>query len=119
MPDKAVDVNPGAGRASLIVKDAAMFDFFTIPNAFFRFLSPPSAPATVSFDVEWTGPVTERRSISDPVAGFEGEFFATGAVMEWSGQTSTFSFTSGPASSSNSVAALLGNERNGRHFARA
>jgi hypothetical protein len=117
--DTAVDVNPGAGRASLVVKDLAMFDFFSIPNALFRFLSPASVPATVSFDLEWTGPVTQRRSISDPVAGFEGEFFATSAVMGWSAHTSTFSFTSDSASSSHSVAALLGNERNGRFFGRS
>ena len=75
-----------------------------------------SAPATVSYDLEWTGPVTERRKIRDAATGFAGEFFATSAKMSWSAHTAGFSFTSDPASTSHSTAALLGTERNGRFF---
>ena len=105
---------PAAGRASLAVKNAAMFDFFSIPNALFRFV--PGVPAHASFDLIWTGPVTDRKSISDTVTGFEGEFVATSAIMGWSAHTDAFSFVSNPASTSQSVAAVLGTERNGRFF---
>ncbi len=112
--DDAVTAEPGAGRATLAVLDAAMFDFFSIPNALFRFV--PGVPAHASFDLVWTGPVTNRKSISDVATGFEGQFVATSAIMGWSAHTDTFSFVSDPASTSHSVAAVLGTERNGRFF---
>jgi len=112
--DNAVTAQPGAGRASLAVENAAMFDFFSIPNALFRFV--PGVPAHASFDLIWTGPVTDRKSISDKATGFEGEFVATRATMGWSAQTDAFSFVSDAASTSHSVAAVLGMERNGRFF---
>jgi hypothetical protein len=114
--DNAVTANPAAGRASLAVENAAMFDFFSIPNALFRFMQPASVPAHASFDLIWTGPVSDRKSISDKATGFEGEFVATSATMGWSAQTDAFSFVSDPAATSHSVAAVLGTERNGRFF---
>jgi hypothetical protein len=113
---KSVDANPGAGRGSMVATELAMSDFFSIPNALFHLQSPVSVPATVSFDLEWIGPVTERRSIQDAVNGFAGEFFATRASMAWSAHGSGFHFTSDPAASSTSVQAVVGNERNGQFF---
>ena len=95
------------------VSNLALFDYFSIPNALFTHTTPP-ADATVSFDLQWTGPVTERRSIKDAANGFAGEFFGTSARMSWSAMSGDFHFVSDPASTSHSVAALLGNERNGR-----
>lgn len=98
------------------VEDLAMPDYFNIPNALFRFQSPVSTPAEVAFDLEWRGPITERRSVSDATNGFEGEFLANHATMGWSAHSADFSFASDPARTSTSVQALLGSERNGRFF---
>jgi hypothetical protein len=119
VPDSAVTAEPGAGLGRVAARDLAMPDYFNIPNALFRFMDPTSVPATVSYDLRWKGPVTERRRISDATAGFRGEFFGTAATMWWSARTATFAFTSDAASTSHSVAALLGTERNGRFFLEA
>jgi hypothetical protein len=100
------------------VEELELEDFFSIPNGLFRFLHPPSVPAEASFDIKWSGPITERRSISDPANGFEGEFLANQATMSWSAESADFSFVSDAAKTSKSVpgGALLGKERNGRFF---
>ena len=95
-----------------------LLDFFSIPNALFRFLSPASVAATCSFDIEWKGPVTDRSKISDPVVGFEGDFVSDQATMTWSASTSDgFSFQSNPHNTT-SAFAELGKMRNGVFFSR-
>ena len=113
----AVTANPGAGRGSLVVANQAMRDFFDIPNALFRFEDPVSLPATVSYNLEWTGPVTERQNFRDATNRWAGEFAKTSATMSWSAsRPDGFSFTSDAASTSHSRDAVIGTERNGRFF---
>jgi hypothetical protein len=96
--------------------DLPTFDFFTIPNALFRFLSPVSVPGTCSFDIRWSGPVTDRSRIDDPVVGFSGEFVLSQATMSWSAATADgFHFVSNPADTV-SAFAQLGKMRNGVFF---
>jgi hypothetical protein len=91
-------------------------DFFSIPNALFRFLSPPSVPVTCSFDVRWHGPVTDRSRVDDPVVGFSGEFVLSHATMTWSAATANgFRFESNPADTV-SAFAQLGQMHNGVFF---
>ena len=92
--------------------DVALQDFFNIPNALFRFMSPVSVDATASFDIQWTGPVTKRgRVTASP--GSAGELIMTSATMTWSASNSRgFHFVSNP-SGTKSVFAQLGKISNG------
>jgi len=112
----AVSVNLGAGRASMRAARMRMRDFFTIPNALFRFQSPASVGATCSFDIQWSGPVTDRSHVTDPEVGFAGKFVLSQATMRWSGRGADgTSFVSDP-SGTTSVFAQLGHMRNGTFF---
>ncbi len=115
-PD-AVAVDLDSGTASYRVSNLSEHDFGSIPNAITNgAVSGPPVDATVSFDLKWSR-VTAQAAIANAKEGFAGNFFLTGAAMSWSAQNAKgFAFTSDPASTSNSVFALLGHERNGRFF---
>ena len=109
----AVKVNFGAGRAQMTATDLPVEDFFTIPNALLRFLDPVSEPATCSFDISWSGPVTDRSPVSGP-KGSVGQLVMCQATMQWSATTASgFRFESDPTGTK-SVFAQLGTVRNGR-----
>ena len=109
-------VHLGAGKASMTVANLQLFDFFNIPNALFRFLNPVSVAATISFDIGWSGPVTDRSHVSDPTVGFAGEFVLSQATMTWSAANANgFRFVSDP-SGTTSAFAQLGHMRNGVFF---
>jgi hypothetical protein len=96
----------------------AMPDYFNIPNAIFRFQTPVSVPATVSFDIHWSGPVSRRSKVNDPDVGFESDVVLSRATMTWSAQNADgFRFVSNPAGTTSKFA-LLGRERNGVFFSR-
>lgn len=91
-------------------------DFFNIPNALFQFQSPVSAPASCSFDIEWSGPVTNRSNLKDSSVGFAGEFVLNQATMTWSAaRPDGFTFVSDP-SGTVSAFGQLGHMRNGVFF---
>jgi hypothetical protein len=108
----AVAAQLGAGKASFRVQNSAERDFHKIGNAL---ANGPSDPATVSFDVEWSGAV-DRGHFSDSANRFQLDFVDTGATISWSGvnQTSGATFTSGPNNTPGF--ARLAHERNGRFF---
>jgi hypothetical protein len=109
------DVDVDDGEARYAVSNMHLTDFFNIPNALFHFLNPVSTPAVATFDVRWSGPVTERKSVRDATLGFAGEFVSSSATMTWSAHSSSFSFESDPKGTT-SVTAVLGHERNGVFF---
>ena len=97
----------------MAVADIAVEDYFNIPNALFRFLEPPSVPATCSFEIDWSGPVTDRSPVSAP-PGSSGQLVTCQATMQWSARNDLgFSFTTdhGPTTS---FFAQLGKVTNGR-----
>lgn len=101
----------GNGTAHLSVTDLAVSDFFNIPNALFRFLTPVSVGARVSFNIEWSGPVTSSEPITTP--GSSGELINCQATMTWSASNDLgFSFVSDP-SPTTSAFAELGRVKNG------
>jgi hypothetical protein len=111
-PD-GVSVNFGAGKAQMTVSDLALVDFFDIPNALFRFEDPVSVPATCSFDIDWSGPVTDRSPVSGP-SGSSGELVMCEATMQWSASNSAgFRFATNPNAPTTSVFAQLGKVTNG------
>lgn len=112
-----VRVDLGAGTASLHVKNLHVFDFFNIPNALFRTMSPVNEPATVSFKLDWIGPVTNRQSITNAEHRFKGTFLTNSARMEWSAHRADgFRFVSDPEASSTSTFSEIGRDRNGVFF---
>jgi hypothetical protein len=115
LPSSSLDVNMGAGRAMMTASNLAIRDFLNIPNALFRFQTPVSVPATASFDITWSGPVTDRVEVTDPATGFAAEFFRNHVTMTWRATNANgFSFVSDPETTS--VFAELGRLRNGVFF---
>jgi hypothetical protein len=111
-PD-GVTVNFGAGRAQMTAHDVPSPDYFSIPNALFRFLDPVSEPATCSFDISWRGPVTDRSPVTAP-DGSSGELVMCDATMQWSARSASgFHFETDPNAPTKSVFAQLGKVTNG------
>jgi hypothetical protein len=108
----SVRAHPGSGIASLVVNNATVLDYHDIPNALVR---GPSHPATVSFVVNWQ-PSSQRIKVRDTVNGFAAELVQNTATMAWSATTQGISYLSGPESTSSSVFAYVGHERNGAFF---
>jgi hypothetical protein len=109
-PD-GVTVNFGAGKAQMTATELAVSDYFLIPNGLFHFEDP--VPATCSFDISWSGPVTDRSPVSGP-SGSSGQLVMCEATMQWSARTASgFQFDSDPNTATTSVFAQLGKVRNG------
>ena len=118
LPASDVEIQMGAGRASMTASNLAIRDFFNIPNALFHLQTPASVPATVTFDITWHGPVTNRVQVNDPTTGFAAELFRNQATSTWSGHNGAgFSFVSNP--STTSVFAEVGHLSNGAFFTAA
>jgi hypothetical protein len=120
LPANAVEVDLREGRARMSARSLRMQDYFDIPNALFRFEDPVSTPATCSFDIHWSGPVTSR----GPVTGVSppgppgspsptGHLLLNQATMTWSASNSKgFRFQS-HRHNTTSVFAQLGHVQNG------
>ena len=112
MNPNQVEVQFGAGRARMTATGLQVRDFFNIPNALFRFMSPVSLAATCSYDIQWSGPVTSRGPVTGP-KGSIGELVMNHATMTWSASNASgFQFQSNPAGTT-SVFAQLGHVSNG------
>lgn len=116
IPTSAITVNPGAGNATMQANDLPIWDYGQIENAIGG--GKPRTKGTVTFKVVWSG-VTDRVNIknTDPVyGGFEGNFVRNSAQMEWTAITDRYTFVSDPLSTSFSLFAQVGQERNGSFF---
>lgn len=103
----------GAGQARMTATDLALMDFFNIPNALFHGQDP--VPASATFDIQWSGPVTNRSPVSSP-PGSSGELVMSQATMTWSAMNSLgFQFQLDP-SGTTSAFAQLGRVQNGVFF---
>jgi len=110
--ESGVTVDLEDGKARMSATDLHVRDFFTIPNALFRFLKPASVAATVSFDIRWMGPATHPSAVTSP-PGSTGRVFKSPATMTWSATSASgFSFKSNP-SGTTSAFGQLGHVRNG------
>ncbi len=105
----SVRVNLGDGSAALHVADLDVEDYGNVVNAL---LDGPSVPASVAFDLNWSG-VDERVKIRNHDTGFAGEYIRNGATLVWSASESAFTFQSDPHASD---FATVGHERNGTFF---
>ena len=114
IPTHDVDVDLHRATATMQVSNADVEDYHTLKNAL---LDGPSDPASVSFVIRWQGE-TARVEVRDFELGFAGQFIEDSATVEWSASVPStgFSFTSDPATTSKTVFAEIGSERNGVFF---
>jgi hypothetical protein len=115
-----VALNLEDATASMVSHDLHIEDYGNIVNAI---NNGPSTPATVSFDIKWSGLVNRVTVDASNNSGFGshdwgGRFAVTGAAAQWTGSTTGFSFTSDPAATSKTLFAIIGHERNGVFFRR-
>ncbi len=112
--DSDVQVDLGAGRATLQVNDIAQKDYFDFENAILGNGATPRQ-GRVSFRVEWTatGPVTD---VNNAAQRYRGTVRTALAQMEWSGRSGDFEFQSAPLATSTTDAAQLGSARNGSYY---
>ncbi len=121
IPDKSVngdddddDDEEGDVRARLKVKNLETEDYFNLGNAL---ADGPSVEAHVSFDVRWHDAIaTHLFRNPAPDQRFTGRFTQTHAKVKWSAEEAGFKFHSDPASTSTTVYAEVGEERNGVFF---
>jgi hypothetical protein len=117
IPRNGIDVELGAGRASMQASNVPILDYGTLGNALFGG-GPPAVPGSVSVNVVWSG-VGQRLNIrnTDPVfGGFAGEFIRNTAQMEWTAIVGDYTFASDALTTSSSSFAEIGHERNGSFF---
>lgn len=111
-PQDDLDLHLEAGRASLSANNLSVQDYFSIPNALLRFMTPASVNAKVSFDIRWSGPLGQPVAVAGP-PGSTGALSMSHANMTWSANTSSgFQFESHPHPTT-SVFAQLGHVSNG------
>lgn len=111
LPDESVDINLGAGRATMRFSDQHVRDFGNILNSLGNGVS---TPAIVSYDLEWSG-VTQRAQVQNDKQGYAGLFLNTSATINWSGSSDSGSFTT-VAAGQTTVFAQIGHEHNGVFF---
>jgi len=116
IPSGSVKINPGAGKASLIVNDLELEDYHNVGNGL---VDGPSDEASVSYHVEWDPPKS-RDQIRNAAIGFTLDFVTTSASMTWTAinETTNRTFVSiGPSTTAGLPAApLVGHGRNGKFF---
>jgi hypothetical protein len=111
VPASDVHVDGVSGKADMHVSGLAIEDYGTLSNAL---RDGPSTDATVSFDVVWSSPVTQRLNVTDATHTFAGEYAVNQATVAWSGNNAAgFRFHS---ATSTSLFAETGHERNGIFF---
>lgn len=78
---------------------------------------PPIAPvpATVSFDIEWSGMIAEAKIVNE-AENFRGRYVQTGATISWSASQAGFDFISEPVDPSRNIYSVLCHEQNGLFF---
>ena len=111
IPDYTVDVNPGAGKGRMTIRDLEIEDYHDLINAL---VDGPSLESHVSFDCRWQKPIatTQLRNVS-PLEQYTGLFTRTQATVEWSAEEAGFEFHSDPAATSTTKYAEVAEERNG------
>jgi hypothetical protein len=103
-----VQVNPGAGRAELHIRNLPELDYYSPGGTGDLASLGPTwqsgyFDALVNIDVVWNGPVTRRVDVRDAANGFAGQFNENQATVTWSASSNSgFNFTSNPGNFSTS-----------------
>ena len=122
IPEENIQVNLGAGRASIEVLDLPILDFGTLANSFSGpFGGNIVTSGRVSFSMTWSG-VQRRLNLRNDRpeqsgGGFAGEFIQNDAQIEWTATLDNgITLVSAPLETSSSRFAEIGHERNGSFF---
>jgi len=116
VPTDSVSVEGVSGKASLVVNNLVMEDYFNIVNAVKDGALSGTNPATVSFQIHWAQG-GKHTNVKDPASGMAGEFVKNSATMAWSATSPAGVFyRSGPENTSASISSQVGHERNGVFF---
>jgi len=110
-------------RASLRLSDVPVMDAHDLANALTGgkgLANPPippiaPVPATVSFDIEWSGALAEAKIVNE-AENFRGEYVETGVTINWSAHQAGFDFVSEAPNPSRNIYSVLGHEQNGFFF---
>jgi hypothetical protein len=119
IPDSAVTVHFGAGSAEMQVNNLAESDDTKIPISLGPNFQTASVPATVSFDVVWSRPITRTVTVTNGTNGdqFAGDYVENRVTVNWSVSEAGFTFTANSGNFSTSLPgdafAELGHEGNG------
>jgi hypothetical protein len=112
----SVAVHPGKGSAVMDVRDLPSRDYHDLVNAI---TGGPFLAGVVSFRVEWTSS-SDRHHFHDPgtVPGtaFDANVVLNSAQAWWRGETSEALYVADDISTSASLFAEVGHERNGVYF---
>ena len=100
------------GFASFRVTNLPLPDAMNLDN---NLHGGPTRPATVTFNMRWTG-IGSPFDFTNSGDGFRGRFQFETVAIEWSAHEAGFSFASDPADTTVTVAAIIGKERNGVFF---
>jgi hypothetical protein len=123
VPRDSVVVDLDSASASLRLDNVPVMDAHDLANALtggHGLASPPippiaPVPATVSFDIEWSGLIAEAKIVNE-AENFRGHYIQTGATISWSSQDTDFEFVSEPPNPSRNIYSVLGHEKNGSFF---
>lgn len=107
-----MQVSPGSGRASMLVLGLPSRDFHDLVNAL---LEGPSVPAVVSFQIEWSASNHRHHFHYEPER-WDANLVLNTAQARWAGETAQASFLADALSTSFSLFAEVGHERNGVFF---
>ncbi len=108
----SVAANPGNGSAVMDVRGLASRDYHDLINAI---TLGPFLPGTISFRIEWQRS-RDRHHFHDPASGFDADVVLNSAKAWWSGETAAARYVADDISTSFSLFAEAGHERNGVYF---
>ena len=112
LPPQSVVANPRAGIAVYKARNLEIRNFTDFNESL---SGQPGDPATVSFEVLWSG-VDQRVRLYDEEAQFAGDFVRGKARMRWAAVVGDYQFRSDPLNTSSSDFAEIGTMRNGTFF---
>ena len=118
-----MEINFGAGVASLRLRNVPVMDAHDLYNNLTKGQGYPPlgvlpvapVPATVSFDIEWSG-ITDRAKVVNVLQNFRGQFVKTGATIDWSAESPDFVFNSESPNPDRNLYSVIGHEQNGVFF---
>jgi hypothetical protein len=112
VPEFSVEGELDDGFASFSVTNLAQLDAGNLNNSLH---GGPTVPASVSFDMRWTGSGS-RFDFTNSSDRFRGRFQFATVTIKWSARTRGFKFVSDPADTTVTQAGIIGEERNGVFF---
>jgi hypothetical protein len=123
VPADSVAIDLDNATASLQLADVSVIDAHDLANALTNgqgLANPPippiaPVPATVSFDVEWSG-VVDQATVTNQALQFTGKFIETIATIKWSASQAGFDFVSEDPDPARNLYSVIGHERNGVFF---